>query len=113
MDKFIDLGRTYETCAPSDPKNKGSKVKEKISYPTLYISGVEGLDLGTGDVTFTAKGRVISVSKRDTEDKGEQSSVEIEVKSINFPGAKEEDGLDKKLTEIEADKNGIDTSEEE
>lgn len=96
--EFINLGREYDNgpCCTSESKPG----KKKISFPSLYISGVEGLKLGTGDITFTAKGRVVSVSERDTEDKGSQCSVEIEVKEISIPGAKEEDGLDSALTKI-------------
>lgn len=99
-DSFIDLGREYES--PCCPPSK-SKVA-KVSYPCLYISGIEGLDLETGEITFTAKGKVVSVSRRNSESEGEHYSCEIEVHKISIPGARPEDGLERSLKKIESSK---------
>lgn len=116
---FIDLGREYDSgpCCEPSLKQKG---KKKISYPSLYISGIKGLDLDTGEITFTAKGKVVSVSKRDKDmdpsTPGEEYSCEIEVHSISAPGAskdKSEDGLDAAFTKIEKSKRPVDMEDEE
>lgn len=106
-DKMIDLGREYD-CGPccSDSSPKG---KKRISYPTLYLSGVKGLYLDTGEITFTAKGKVVSVSKRDKDGDpktpGEEYSCEIEVHSISAPGASSDGGLEGELDAISAKKS--------
>lgn len=107
--QFIDLGQESTGCCVPESSKKGEKKKY---YPTLYISGVEGLDLQTGDIEFRAKGRVVSISRRESADDGEKCSCEIEVHSINYPGAVPEDDsedsteskLDSKLSEIEKKK---------
>lgn len=109
MAKFIDLGREYDSCCKPAPCCDSSSEKKK-SYPTLYISGITGLDLSMGEITFTAKGKVVSVSRRERDGEGDQCSCEIEVHSISAPGAKPEESeeadsrLDKELTKIEKKK---------
>lgn len=108
--KMIDLGRKCDTCemtiAPS------SKKGNKIYYPTLYISGVKGLDLEVGDIEFHAKGRVVSVSERETMKNGQPSeeyAVEIEVQEMVPMGMSEmEDsasGLEDAMDSIAAKKS--------
>lgn len=90
--------------------NGKAKMKEKIYYPTLYISGVKGLDLSVGDIEFHAKGRVISVSERETMKDGqprEDYSVEIEVREMVPMGMEEMEGegLDSALDSIASKKS--------
>jgi hypothetical protein len=114
-DSFIDLGREMD-CGPCSPKSDSQKGDKKKYYPTLYITGVEGVDLEPGEIEFRAKGRVVSISKRETEEDGEKCSCEIEVHSIDYPGAKPEDdsgdtsekSLDKSLSDIESKKSPSD-----
>jgi hypothetical protein len=99
MEEFIDLGREYDSspcCCSEKPKGKG---KKSVSYPTLYISGVKGLNLTTGEIEFTAKGKVVSVSNRTSEKEGDQWSAEIEVHSISAPGAEAEEGSSESSSE--------------
>jgi hypothetical protein len=87
-----------------------AKMKEKVYYPTLYISGVKGLDMSVGDIEFHAKGRVISVSERETMKDGQPSedySVEIEVREMVPMGMEEMEGegLDSALDSIASKKS--------
>lgn len=79
---MINLGKKCETCeVPTQMKSE----KNKVYYPTLYISGIKGLDLSVGDIEFHAKGKVISVSERESMRNGEPSedySVEIEIREM-------------------------------
>ncbi len=111
MAKMIDLGKKMDSSCCS-PASEGKKGESKLYYPSLYISGVEGLDLSTGEITFTAKGKVVSVSRRETEEDGEKYSCEIEVHSISAPGAKPEKGdsgtsLEKSLEDISSKKKEV------
>lgn len=107
--KMIDLGKKCETCdMPAPMKSE----KNKVYYPTLYISGVKGLDLSVGDIEFHAKGKVVSVSERESMKNGQPSedySVEIEVREMVPMGMSEmEDsssGLDKAMDSIAAKKS--------
>lgn len=107
---MINLGRKCDDCiAPISPP---SKKNNKVYYPTLYISGVKGLDLEVGEIEFHAKGRVVSVSERETMKDGQPSedcSVEIEVQEMVPMGMKEmEDsasGLEDAMDSIAAKKS--------
>lgn len=99
MAKMIDLGRKDSCCIPAccDSSGKDSK-KERVYYPTLYISGIKGLDLDLGKIKFTATGKVVSTTERKSE-KGNQEeySCEIEVQAIQIDdfGASLDDAMDK------------------
>lgn len=108
--KMIDLGRKCDTCEMTI--SSSSKKNNKVYYPTLYISGVKGLDLGVGPIEFHAKGKVISVSERETMKDGQPSedySVEIEVQEMVPMGMEEmEDsasGLEAAIDSIAAKKS--------
>jgi len=123
-DGMIDLGREYNPCGPCDSSSDGpSKGKKKISYPSLYITGVKGLDIDTGEITFTARGKVVSISKRDKgvypdadgDDDGDEYSCDIEVHAISIPGASADDseeGLGKALDKISKKKVADDAAED-
>lgn len=108
--KMIDLGKKCDVCDMPIGGGK-AKMKEKIYYPTLYISGVKDLDLSVGDIEFHAKGRVVSVSERETMKDGQPSedySVEIEVREMVPMGMSEMesgDGLDSALKSIASKKS--------
>ncbi len=113
MAKMIDLGREYDCCTPCCDAKSDSSMKKK-SYPTLYISGVKGLDLSTGEITFTAKGKVVSVSERETDRDGktsEEYSCEIEVHSMSTDA--EKGGLDSAMDKIASKKYVEDTDDDE
>jgi hypothetical protein len=100
--KMIDLGRKCDTCEMTI--SPSSKKTSKIYYPTLYISGVKGLDLSVG--------KVVSVSERETMKNGQPSedySVEIEVQEMVPMGMSEmEDsasGLEDAIDSIAAKKS--------
>jgi hypothetical protein len=89
-----------------------SKKTSKIYYPTLYISGVKGLDLSVGPIEFHAKGKVVSVSERESMKNGQPSedySVEIEIQEMVPMGMSEmEDsasGLEDAIDSIAAKKS--------
>jgi hypothetical protein len=104
---FVNLGREYSSCEPCCAPSKSSG-KKSVSYPTLYISGCEGLDISTGEITFTAKGKVVMVSDRETNKDGktkQECSVEIEIHSIkpvNGDGAS--GGLEEAIEKIASSK---------
>lgn len=106
--KMTDLGKSYS--------DKGSIVdsKDKLSYPSLYISGIKGLVPPSGEFTFTAKGRTVSVNTKDPAN----PSFEIEVTSISLPEGKKPkkvdggDSLDAALNDIASTK-GADDEEAE
>ena len=107
---MIDLGRKCDTCEMTI--SPSSKKTSKIYYPTLYISGVKGLDLSVGPIEFHAKGKVVSVSERETMKNGQPSedySVEIEVQEMVPMGMSEmEDsasGLEDAIDSIAAKKS--------
>jgi len=108
--KMINLGRKAETMDMAITTSR--KKSEKMYYPTLYISGIKGLDLEVGDIEFHAKGRVVSVSERETMKNGEPSeeyAVEIEVQEMVPMGMEEmEDsasGLEDAINSIAAKKS--------
>jgi hypothetical protein len=108
--KMINLGRKCDTCEMTI--SPSSKKASKVYYPTLYISGVKGLDLGVGPIEFHAKGKVVSVSERETMKDGKPSedySVEIEVQEMVPMGMSEmEDsasGLEDAMDSIAAKKS--------
>jgi len=108
--KMINLGRKCDTCEMTI--SPSSKKASKVYYPTLYISGVKGLDLGVGPIEFHAKGKVVSVSERETMKNGQASedySVEIEVQEMVPMGMSEmEDsasGLEDAIDSIAAKKS--------
>lgn len=116
-DKFIDLGQKYDSSPCCSTEKKDEK-ETRISYPSLYISGVKVPfdDLTMGEVEFSAKGKVTSISHREDEKNGDKWSVEIEVHSISFPGANEEDdsttGLNKAISKAASKKQVIDDPED-
>ena len=103
MEKMIDLGVSYEN-PPSPVKTSGSKKRK--SYPTLYISGVKGLEPEIGDVYGNFRGKVISVSSRNSESDGSTVSCEIEIHEISLNDEEREDGngLEKALDAIASEK---------
>ena len=107
---MIDLGRKCDTCEMTI--SPSSKKTSKIYYPTLYISGVKGLDLSVGPIEFHAKGKVVSVSERESMKNGQPSedySVEIEIQEMVPMGMSEmEDsasGLEDAIDSIAAKKS--------
>ncbi len=76
------------------------KTTKKKYYPTLYISGVEGLDLEVGDITFTASGKVTSCTETQREGGKTTYSCEIEVHGLDVEDNAESDGLDKAISKI-------------
>lgn len=107
---MIDLGRKCDTCEMTI--SPSSKKTSKIYYPTLYISGVKGLDLSVGPIEFHAKGKVVSVSERETMKNGQPSedySVEIEVQEMVPMGMSEmkdsASGLEDAIDSIAAKKS--------
>lgn len=93
---MIDLGREYESpccCAPDGEK----KEEKKISYPSLYVNGVEELpDLPDGDFYILAK---VSVCRLTLDKKNDDNSLELEVKAMKPVGA----APTKEDSEMEAD----------
>lgn len=123
---MIDLGRKCDDCVV--PISPPSKKNSKVYYPTLYISGVKGLDLSVGPIEFHAKGKVVSVSERESMKDGQPSedySVEIEVQEMVPMGMSEmkdsasglEDAIDsiaaKKSKSLMAEADMEDDSEDE
>ena len=81
----IDLGRKYSS--PS-PVKENKSTEPKISYQTLYVSGVDSLkDLPSGEFNFTGKGKVVSKTERTSDGKTD-CSCEIEVHSIEPKSSK-------------------------
>jgi hypothetical protein len=74
--KPIDLGKNYGEIASPQVSEKGKH------YPNLYINDVEGLDLEIGDISFTAKGKVVGVTERKDKNGKETYTCEIEIHSI-------------------------------
>lgn len=81
---FVDLGREY-SCGPCDVASNPSP-KKSVSFPTLFLSGVQDLPLSIGEFSFTAKGRVISVTERKSDKNEVGYSCEIEVHAIRPDG---------------------------
>jgi hypothetical protein len=107
----MNLGAKTKTdsAIPAPPSGD----KDRVVYPTLYISDVKGLDkLPDGDFSFTGKGRV-STMKHDK--KNGTCTCEIEI--IDFtPTGKEKksaDSLDETLKEKEMEVMAEDDEEEE
>jgi hypothetical protein len=102
---MINLGKSSESAGMIEMVS--AMPDEKMTYPSLYISGREGIDdapdVGTeGEATI----RFRIVSKTDSEGpNGKTSSLDLEVMGIEF-GEISEDGED----EIE---KGLRESEEE
>lgn len=90
---MINLGKKSDLCSPCCHE----KDEDKKYYPTLYISGVKGLDLDMGDVVFVAKGRVRSVAEREKSKGGEEMSYEIDVHEIEV---KDESSIEDKMDRI-------------
>jgi hypothetical protein len=106
--KMINLGRKADTMDMAITTSR--KKSAKMYYPTLYISGIKGLDLSVGDIEFHAKGKVVSVSERETMKDGqsrEDYSVEIEVREMVPMGMEEMEGegLDSALDSIASKKS--------
>lgn len=103
-DKLVDLGREYDSgpCCVSEKQPK--KGEKKKSYPTLYISGVKGLDLSTGEISGCFKGKVVSVSERSSTRDGkttEDYSCEIEFHGLSVDDSEaKEGGLEEAIEKI-------------
>lgn len=90
----IDLGKMPDENSPVAESADGKKAKRKPYYPTLYISGIEGLgDLpkdGCALIEFRRK-RMSVDTPEDGEDTG---SVELQIKTICLMEPKDGDGED-------------------
>jgi hypothetical protein len=83
---MIDLGREYDSpCCCAGDSSDDKKGEKKISYPSLYVSGVEQLpELPDGDFYILAK---VSVCRMTVDKKNDDNSLELEVKSMKPVGA--------------------------
>ena len=76
--KTYDLGKEYEMTVGLEAEVP----EKKVSYPSLYLSGVELPPMPVGeDVIVKAVLRKVSQTEREDED-GEDHSCELEVRSI-------------------------------
>lgn len=118
MDKSmtIDLGKSYDSMESTG----SSPVKKtpKVSYPTLYVSGIDSIDnLPDGEFKFSAVGKVVSKSE-STRDGKTSCSCEIEVQSITPDQSDKSsaqglaDSLDQKDAEDMIDDGADENSEE-
>lgn len=87
---MIPLGREYDDmpCSPGG-MGKSKDGKKKMSYPTLYVRGMEDMpDLPKGDFYILAKVCVsrLSIDAKDSEG----SSVEFDVKEMKPVGEAED-----------------------
>lgn len=94
---MIDLG-----VKPSKGQMPIEAPSPTTHYPTLWIRGVDGLDLSVGPITFTASGKVLSYTERETE-KGETCDYEIEIHSMSPKSGPAKD-LKEELDGIQAKK---------
>lgn len=78
--KTIQLGEKIDYGAEPSVAPVADK-KEKMSYPTLYLSGVEGLDELAGKGIAQIEYRMRSCTVRE-DDEGRDYSAEIEIISI-------------------------------
>jgi hypothetical protein len=100
---MINLGKSSESAGLIEMVSAAPD--EKMTYPSLYISGREGVenapDVGTeGEATI----RFRVVSKTDSEGpNGKNSSLDLEVTAIEFSEVSEdgEDEIEKGLRESE------------
>lgn len=99
----INLGKKWN----DSPVKPAGSSDSKMSYPSLYLDGVKGLDLETGDIEFTAKGKVTSCTERDDG----TCSCTIEVHEMDCQGC-EEEGLDEALKKIASKKMEMDSDED-
>lgn len=112
----IDLGKMPED-GPESPEiasDSGKKTKRKPYYPTLYISGIEGLgDLpkdGCALIEFH-RNRVAIETPEDGKDGG---SVELQIKTICLMEPKEGEGEDlKDMLAKGLKKAGVDVGDSE
>jgi len=94
---MIDLGKEY---GKTEMMAK-TKAEPKVDYPTLYVSGVDKLELPDGEFDFSGRGKVVSKTE-STRDGKTTCSYEIQVMGIEPEGAAE--GKDKNETsEVEGD----------
>ena len=89
---IIDLGKTPEPVkTPEAPSKQAKSAKPKAYYPTIYLSGVSGLEsLPEGEFEFEGIGRVVSKTV-NTKDGKKTCSCEIEIKSIECEECEVED----------------------
>ncbi len=100
--KSIDLGRKASDTA--GPAVMADKKDPKVYYPSVYISGVDGASFPLGEISFTAKGEVVSCKKDGCE-------IEIHSMTPSAAAATKKDageGLDEALDGIAADKEATD-----
>ena len=100
----IDLGKTPgEACSPcmSTSETKGKKKKPKPYYPSLYLSGIDGLEgiPKEGYALVMFKRRSITISQ-DQESEDPRTSADLEIQSISFPEVTSEEATGDMQSEL-------------
>jgi len=98
MPKMIDLGRKSNN-GPIDVREE----KEHIFYPSVYISDLKGdvpvdADMMNKDLNVKAVVRITGLNKNTNED-GERTSIDLEVRKIEFEGDSETNDLQDAIAE--------------
>lgn len=97
---MIDLGKTSDL--KSFPEKTG---KNKKYYPSIYISGVPGLEVEVGDITFLAKGKVVSCTETKRNGEDASYSCEIELHGIDVKEYDASDDIDEAMDKISKKKS--------
>lgn len=92
---LIDLGRKETECcdvAPCKPMKKS-----KVYYPTTYVHGLKGkinIDSSMLNKDIDLTGGVIRITGIDvrTNEKGEETSIDFEIRKLDFGKKKKSDG---------------------
>ncbi len=107
MSDFIDLGAKSEPIGSLKPSKT-----PKVHYPSLYVSGIEGLDGVEDGDEVTIKGTVTSCTSTSRDGKTTYSC-EIEARELSPEDSTDSedggDGLDSALSDIQkkkADQSG-------
>lgn len=102
----IDLGKKYDAKKDSCCTIEPAGLEGKISYPTVYVSDIDGLDtLPDGEFTFKGTGKVVSITE-STRNGKYHCSCEIEIQDITpdstkqKPGKSTEESLDDALDTV-------------
>lgn len=106
----IDLGKMPDDGMLQPAVPEGKKGKKKPYYPTLYISGVSGLDSLPRDGYALIEFRRKNISVNTPDDGEPNASIELEVRSISLKDGEEESDDDLKSAMAKALKGqGVDT----
>jgi hypothetical protein len=81
MDKYIKLGKTYD----SDLTEPASKDDSKVYYPTLYIDGATKMDCPDGKFEAKVILKKRSFTERTDKDGETTYSAEFDVHAIALP----------------------------